>query len=167
MKVSKREQWLLLGALCIAAAYILQQYVFTAQFKAIGVLKDEIKTVELSLLTARAKEKQLKSVQAKAPEKIRRKTKEELALDVISYLADNIAYLDLNLVSLKPHYSTTTVKQASLMKFDLIVEGSYNQVYKFMSAIEQSPNLLVVDSFKLGRKKNNTITSSVAISAYY
>lgn len=167
MKINKREQWLLFAAACIVVIYLFHQYLYTAQFGRINSLKNEIRAAKLNLQAMQAKERQLKSIQARSPRKIRRKTKEEIAIASISYIADNVTTIGLNLVSLKPDYTAAPVKQANVMRFDLIVEGSYNQIYKFTKALEESQDPLAIDLFKIEHKSGTIVTAAVSFSVYY
>lgn len=167
MKISKREQWLLFVVIAAVVLYVFQVYLLAPQFSKITALKGDIKIAKLQIQVLEEKEKQLKKIQARAPQQIRRKTKEENAITVINYVTDTISTLGLNLLSLKPNYEETALKQANVMRFDLIIEGNYNQLYKFVRALEDSPDLLTIDLFKQSRKSASIITTSIAVLSYY
>ncbi len=168
MKVSKRELWLVFGVLAVLATYVFYQYLYSPQLNTLGKLRREIKKQEMDLKLAQEKLRVLQGiVKIKSPEKIVAKSKDENALEVITFLADNITDLKINLISLKPFYDTPALQQAKKMTFDIIVEGTYNQLYKFVNAIEMAPSLLVIDTFKLVRKDDREIKASISFSSYY
>lgn len=168
MKVSKRELWFVFGILAVLAVYVFYQYLYSPQLKTLSTLRKDIKNQELSLKQAKEKLRILQGVvNVQSPEKIIAKSKDANALEVITFLADNITDLKLNLISLKPFYETPALQQAKKMTFDIILEGTYNQLYKFVNAIEMAPNLLVIDAFKLARKDSQEIKASISFSSYY
>lgn len=168
LKLNLKEQWLITITLCLSLLYIFIQNVTIPNFNKINGLKNEIEGKKLEYQAASAKLKALQGIEGAAISRNRIiKDQDELAIEVISYLSENISSLGLDLVSMKPEYQERIVKQAKAMFFDLIVEGSYNGIYKLLKALEKSPNLITIDSFRMTRKNSKTITSSIKVVAYY
>lgn len=169
IKLKPKEIWLITISLCILALYFFTQKVSVANYEKINSLKNEIEGQKIQYQAAYSKLRALQGAEGSASVNMERiiKNQDELAIEVISYLSENISNLGLDLVSMKPEYTERTVKQAKAMNFDLIIEGSYNGIYNLLKALEKSPNLLTVDSFKMTRKNGNTVTSSIKVAAYY
>jgi len=53
------------------------------------------------------------------------------------------------------------------MRFDLIIDGTYNDIYRFMEVLEKSPNLLVTELFNLSHKSGSIVTASIGFLSYY
>lgn len=158
---------MLFAGLCVVAVFFAWNYVFSGQFKQIGEAKNEIKIEKLNLAAALDKERQLMAIQSKTMGKIAKKDQEQNAIEVINYITENTSRIGLGLISIKPDYQAVQVKEANAMRFDLILEGNYNDIYRFMEVLEKSPNLLVVELFNLSHKSGSIVTASIGFSSYY
>lgn len=158
---------MLFGGLCVILVFVFWNYIFSGQFKRIGEIGNEIKIEKLNLSAALDRERQLMAIQTKTMGEVTKKDQEQNAIEVINYITENTSRLGLNLISLKPDYHVVQVREANTMRFDLIIEGTYNDLYRFMEVLENSPNLLVPELFNLSYKSGSIVTAAIGFLSYY
>ncbi len=168
IKLSDRERWLLVATGLVLVLYLFFQFFYLPKSKEIGSLRQKFMSQKRDLATAKVKAELLKSLEEGTLGAQRlKKTKEEQTIEALQHISKIISSLDLDLVSIKPHPEEVAVGAAKAILFDVDFSGSYNNVYKFMQALEKLPILILVDSIDLKRADKGDISVFMILSVYY
>jgi Tfp pilus assembly protein PilO len=169
MILSEREKWLLFGSAVAVAYYFFSTFLFLPKMAEIDSLKERIRISQQDLKTSQDKAKVLEKLEVTPLEKLRqKKNKEEQVIDALQYISREVSKLRLNMLSIRPRMEERTVDLAKAVFIDLSFSGRYNDIYKFMSALEKLPILILVDSMEMTKSKTGSdVKVTMILSVYY
>lgn len=168
INISDRERLLLIIAGLVLVFAFFYWVIFQPKLKEIFTLRQQLKEVNLQYKLANEKSLLLKNMEVTPLEKLRaNKGKEEQILEALHYLAKEISRLDLNLLSIRPRNEERTVDLAKVVFLELTFTGKYNPIYKFMSALEKLPILIMVDSMTMSRGSDAQLSVNMLLAVYY
>ncbi|MBI5399877.1 hypothetical protein HZB07_04625 [Candidatus Saganbacteria bacterium] len=150
MKLSKREQILVLAAVFCGIFYLFFQFLLLPKLGEIDQLKVQIKKVRLDLKSADSKLKILETAEkkpgeVKRPEKMVPLIPSAGGLEVLRVLARTTSKSSLQLVFIKPLPGELT----DGLKFELACQGRYRQLYDFLSILHNVDLVILIDSLSV------------------
>ncbi|KAF0134139.1 MAG: hypothetical protein FD145_895 [Candidatus Saganbacteria bacterium] len=168
LKLSERERWLLLALGLFVVFFIFYQYVYAPKAVENDSLKEKLRTQRLELKISKEKARLLQNLELTPLNKLReKKSKEEQVIEALGYLSGEISKSKLTMLSIRPKLNEQNVDSAKAVFMDLILSGRYNEIYKFMSALEKLPILILVDSLVMNRADSPKININIVLSVYY
>ncbi|HTY13796.1 MAG TPA: type 4a pilus biogenesis protein PilO [Candidatus Omnitrophota bacterium] len=168
LKLSERERWLLFATAVFAVFYLFMTFLYGPKASENDSLKEKLRSQQLELKTSLDKAKILQSMELTPLEKLRsQKTKEEQVIDALQYISKEVGKVKLNMKYIRPRLEERVVDSAKAVFIDLTFTGRYNEIYKFMSALEKLPILILVDSMDMIRGEDADITVNMVLSVYY
>ncbi|MBI5701652.1 type II secretion system protein M [Candidatus Saganbacteria bacterium] len=168
IKFSDRERLLLILAGVILVLYFFIQFVYLPKSNEIYKLSRILNKDKEDLRTAKEKEKLLQSLEENPLQKTTaKKTKNEQIVEALKHLSPVITRLKLDLVSMRPRNEEMKIDSANAINFDIEFKASYNNVYKFLKALESLPILILVDSIDLKRIGRGIVAAKFILSVYY
>ncbi len=168
LKLSEREKWLLFATLVFAVLYLFITFLYGPKAAENDSLKEKLKAQKLDLKTSQDKAKILQSLELTPLENLRsQKTKEEQVIDALQYISKEVSKLQLNLLFIRPRLEERVVDSAKAVFIDLTFTGRYNDIYKFMAALEKLPILILVDSMDMSKTQGPNINVNMVLSVYY
>jgi len=167
MKLSEREKWLLLATMVFVAFYLFFNFLYSPKAADNYKIGETLKAKRLELNTAQEKIKILTSLELMPIKKTRERGKEEVVVEALQHISREVSKLKLNMLSIRPRLTEKAVDSANAVFMDLTFVGSYNTIYKFMSALEKLPILILVDSMDMTKSGSVDVKVNMVLSIYY
>lgn len=168
IKLSEREKWLLLAAGLLFVAFVFFQYLYLPKSAENYALREKLKNKRLELKTSLEKARILEKLELEPVENLaRRVTKDQQVMVALHHISREVAKLKLNLQSIRPRLEEIPVDSAKSVFFDLSFTGKYNDIYKFMAALEKLPILILVDSLEMNGTGSSELRVNMVLSIYY
>lgn len=168
IKIAERERILLILTGAAFILFLFFQFIYLPKSNDIHRMSQILKKDNQDLKTAKEKEKLLQNLEQYPMMKTKvKKGKEEQTVEALKYLSSAITQLDIELISMHPKNEAVKVESANAVYFDLELLGSYNNIYKFLKALEALPILILVDSIDLNRADKDKISAKFMLSVYY
>jgi Tfp pilus assembly protein PilO len=167
MKLSEREKWLLLATAVFLAFYFFFNLLYSPKAAENYKMGETLKAKKLELNTAQEKIKIFKSMELMPVKKTRAKGKEEVVVEALQYISREVSKLKLNMMSVRPRLEEKAVDSAKAVFMDLTFVGNYNTIYRFMSALEKLPILILVDSMDMTKSGSVDVKVNMVLSIYY
>jgi len=156
-------------ALGAAIFYVFYQFLLTPQWTEIAKLKTEAKNLKLDLSVTESKVKILEAAEKSFAQRKSQERKpvvevKEKALEVLRSIAQTTTKSKLKLLSVKP-----ILGRADSLKFELVCNGSYQQLYDFLDIMHNQKILVLIDSLNItgGGVKNPTLNIKMLLSAHF
>jgi len=168
-KLSERERWLLLITILVGAFYIFYSFLFTPLSSETSSLDQKLNSLKLDLRVSEEKAQLLQNLEITPLERLRaKKGKEEQVIEALTYISREVSKLKLNLLSIRPRLQERVVDSAKAIYIDLTFVSKYNDIYKFMQALEKLPILILVDSMSMSKgAEARELNISLVLSVYY
>ncbi len=168
IKLSERERWLLFVTILTLVFYVFFQYLYAPRSSENDALTERLKMQRLELRTSQEKARILQNLELIPLEKQRaKKSKEEQVIEALQHISLEVSKLKLNMLSIRPRLEEKNVDSAKAVFMDIAFTGRYNVIYKFMSALEKLPILIMVDSMSMKKTETSEINVNMVLSIYY
>ncbi|MFA4967521.1 MAG: type II secretion system protein GspM [Candidatus Margulisiibacteriota bacterium] len=167
-QLSDRERWLLLAVGLLLALYVFSQYLYFPKAGENRALREKLNAKRLDLKISAEKVKILEKLELEPIENVaKRVTKDQQVIAALQYISKEVSKLKLNLQSIRPRLEEKQVDLANTVFFDITFSGRYNEIYKFLSALERLPILILVDSMEISGTDTSDVRVNMILSVYY
>ncbi|MBU0573909.1 MAG: type II secretion system protein M [Candidatus Margulisbacteria bacterium] len=166
-KLSNRERWLIFMTVVMVVLYAFYQFFLSGIFDDISVSSGKLNNLRTELSLTQSKAKILERLELSPLKKLRSlKGREEQTMEALRYISGIISRLGLNLNSVQPSASESVVGSAKAVTILLNMNGSYDQIYRFIKELEQLPILIIAESINLTRTDSG-IAIAISLFVYY
>lgn len=168
MKLTDREKWLVFATLLVLIFYFFFNFLYTPKAADNYKASEAIKVKRLELNVGYEKLKLLKSLEQMPLRTAEaQKSKEDVVIDALQHISREVSKLKLVMSSIHPRLEEKAVESAKAVFIDLAFTGNYNTVYRFMSALEKLPILILVDSMDMTKSGPTDVNVNMVLSIYY
>ena len=168
MKLTEREKWLLLTAGLLFVVYVFFQYLYLPKSAENYSLKEKLKAKRLELKTSQEKTRILEQLElGPVQNAAKRRTKDQQVMAALCYISREVSKLKLNMQSLRPRLEEVQADPVKAVFFDLAFTVKYNEIYKFLAALEKLPILILVDSIQMSGTGSSDLRVNMVLSVYY
>lgn len=167
-KLSDRERWLLFLTAAMAVIYIIYRLAFDPMLTKITASRIKLWSLRNELTVIQGKVVLLQRLELTPLERLRaRKGREQQVMEALRYLSMLVSQEDLELSSIQPSTAEKMVDSAKAVVIELKLRGSYQQLYRFLQAMEKLPILIISDHISINRVGNGIIDIVLSLSVYY
>ena len=168
MKLTDREKWLVFATILVLVFYFFFNFLYSPKSAENYKAGEAIKIKKLELNTGLEKLKLLKALEQMPLRTAEaQKSKEDVVIEALQHISREVSKLKLAMSSIRPRLEEKAVESARAVFIDLAFTGNYNTVYRFMSALEKLPVLILVDSMDMTKSEAADVNVTMVLSIYY